>query len=199
VRKLHFILFVLLVGAGHLFGQEHPVDGQDMTDEKRSPLILKADLFMPIWMGRFQYYTFALTAEHPIARRHSIQLTYQDGRTNFVGTNYRVREHASIFIPEYKFFVKKRKQCSGYYAGVSALYLHGRDIGDRRYGTGSWESFSEPYKVLGFGLINGVQLYFFEHLTVDALAGVLLVNDLPDKGYGWYPFPRVALNIGYRF
>lgn len=172
--------------------------------------IIKTDLFWPAITFPWQHYYWTVTFEKMIAKRQSVQLTYMDGRSDFKWSNgsdkfIQHKEWFFLLIPEYKFFISKRKLCSGYYLGASLMYVRDRFTSIYRYaaspGYPAVDQFSTAVSNgYGAGLFNGLQFYFFGRLTLDLQAGAIFYDEYYEgESYGGDFLPRLALNIGYRF
>ena len=158
-----------------------------------------------------------------------MQLTFIEGWTGDSYTGYNVnisntvvlpsvistdKSHAWSLIPEYKFFVSKKKAHTGYYIGAFGYFNYYYD----NYIWGHQQIITNQVNI-GGGISNGVQFYIFKRITIDVLLelGVLSGNPVynnvvitnpyispadlcgcvtqpPIQFYG-----RFAINIGYKF
>lgn len=172
---------------------------------KKTAVIIKTDIAMPIIGLATNFKAGSLTLELGIKRRHSIQLTGLI--TNMVSTEF---QHKTIqIIPAYKYFLSKKKAYKGFYSG---LYLKGSQytsIADHRHF--SERSYLE-YKqnTLGGGLIFGYQNYILKRFVVDILLGFgarQAINTIIIKSENiylgdiksTYADGIIAVNFGYKF
>ncbi|HEX7414399.1 MAG TPA: DUF3575 domain-containing protein [Bacteroidia bacterium] len=179
---------------------------------------------------------FSFSVEKLLGKRHSIQITFIEKWSSVSNTIYNDTAFLSptsyyaipkltivnkanelIIIPEYKYFVSKKKAHTGYYIGAYAFY----------YSQNFNRMFSDASQYIiktgniGAGFSNGVQFYLFKRITVDALLqlGIIMTHSIYEKEivinpppYPTYrdmcgcllgPFvhfyPRLAINIGYKF
>ena len=203
MKKLTLILLLLSFS---VFAQN-----PDST-KKQLGLVIKGDILLPI-IGLFdEGYYCSFTIEKFLKKRHSIQLTYFEFWLNTPDgskSNYRQ------LIPEYKFFVSKKKLCNGYYIGAYGQFLSEKYNFQNNEG-GGWVI--ERYKtiLIGGGICTGVQFYLLKKLTIDVMFGLGIVKPINyyeayfyDGGahplifdktwYAPYYNGRAAINIGYKF
>ncbi len=222
MKKVTPILFLLLSFSA--FAQK-----TDST-KKQLGLVVKGDILMPIYslVNTDHYKIHSFTVEKLFSKRHSLQLTVlsltQNTKSvkeynNITNTN-QMNFSSLAIIPEYKFFVSKKKNHTGYYVGAFAQYLY--DIGKIASTQFIPAGYSFPYypntpavtyydnteiiyQRLAIGLMNGIQYYLFNHLVIDCLVGIGPVGTIVQKGSGTPNtyidplVPRAAINIGYKF
>jgi hypothetical protein len=162
----------------------------------------------------------SFTIEKLLKKRHSLQLTYNDNwYSQTIANNWYNKSTIWSLIPEYKFFVSKKKLCSGYYIGAYGKYSH--DYENNVLNQSGWETNIERYKEvsLGGGISNGVQFYLFKRITIDVLLGIGILKPINynviqvyeydlnngtvittiNKSYRFYYDARLAINIGFKF
>lgn len=198
LRPILVLSFLVCVYCPRCYSQKDTVPD---WRQKQARIIVKTDLFFPLYFSKYKDLIFTLTVEKPIAKRHSLQLTYMGVHTKYLSPGLEERSHSLFIIPEYKFFVSKKRACSGYYVGASALYDHEKDILSFHSSSQGDRNYYSYYNAYGFGLMNGFQYYFFKHLTVDVMAGAIAFVEIDsgDPDEYWDFFPRVAVNLGYKF
>ena len=210
MKKLTLILLLLSLS---VFAQKP--DGT----KKQLGLVIKGDILMPILLiSNANVFIFnnnycSFTLEKLLKKRRSIQLTFFEdwGQWGNPPIPYYIFNKWAL-LPEYKFFVSKKKAHTGYYVGVWGQFMNDKEINQRN-------NIIENYKTvyLGGGISTGVQFYIFKRITIDALIGfgVLkpiyyydtrwnvngIVQQLTfQKDYYTSQFnPRLAINIGYKF
>lgn len=227
-----FLLLIVIAGiAKQSFAQSDTV-------KKQLGLIVKTDILMPfINGGSASLYSydgktlkaFSFTVEKLLKKRHSIQLTFVSfGNYNSIrsyninpyGINQytatetdRITQHAIAITPEYKFFVSKKKNHTGYYLGVSASYMYFINrvawtetipAGVTYYNTTGPATINgihnESNQSIAYGIINGVQYYLYKHLALDLIAEGGLTRQIGLPGFNPSFFAwRLGLNIGYKF
>jgi len=177
---------------------------QDTTKTQTS-LIIKTDIFMPIYSLATNYKAGSLTVEFGVKRRHSLQITGLV--SNLIGTTQQYK--STQIIPAYKYFLSNKKPYTGFYTG---LYIKG----DQLTSISDYRQFSEPsyleYKTtsMGGGLLFGYQNYIKKRIVVDILLGigarqilnreiVKIENITFDVNKKTYLDALFALNIGYKF
>jgi uncharacterized protein DUF3575 len=208
MKKLSLILFLFSVSA---FAQK-----TDST-KKQLGLVVKGDILTPIIGLIVEQGYCSFTIEKLLKKRHSIQLTYFESWLHYPD-NWKL--NLLQLMPEYKFFVSKKKLCSGYYIGAFGQFIHYKEIFENN--PGGNELNVENYKevALGGGISNGVQFYVFKKITIDILLGVGLYKPIyfydiqtynsfngvitrvnfPEQYYNAAQFNfRAAINIGYKF
>jgi len=166
-------------------------------------LVVKRDLysdFLTILKARSdnQYkrtYT-SWSIEKMFLKHHSFQLSFGYGKFQDKYYNYKWFS----LIPEYKYFVSTKHSLTGYYIGAGFKYWQTKSIP-----RSDVQFFEIPINVksanIGVGIINGVQFYLLNRITIDALAGIGYFESSK-----YYDFSiakkldyRVALNFGFRF
>ncbi|MBC7862692.1 MAG: DUF3575 domain-containing protein [Bacteroidia bacterium] len=212
--KSHFITITILFLFCLRPYNSQGISFKNDSTKKKIGLVVKADLLLPAIGIYYKQVEYAFTAEKFFGKHSSFQFTYLDGwqntRRNFSsGGRFTHYWREIIFIPEYKFFLSKKKLHSGYYVGAFAWfdYLHSNTIHSL-----PWEySANDTRKTrIGGGIVNGFQFYLFNHLTFDIIAGAgylqtvkikvveenfTIVGSSPET----YFFPRLAVNLGYKF
>lgn len=172
---------------------------------KKTAIIIKADIAMPIIGLATNFTAGSLTLELGIKRRHSIQLTGLI--TSIVSNEF---QHKTIqIIPAYKYFLSKKKAYTGFYSGLYLKGLQYTSITDHRHFS---ESYYLEYKqnTLGGGLIFGYQNYIMKRLVVDILLGfgarqvinttiIKSENIYLDGIKSTYSDGILAVNVGYKF
>lgn len=209
MKKLTFILFLLSVYA---FAQK-----TDST-KKQIGLVVKGDILLPIINligniqternGNYNYvYYCPFTVEKLLKKRHSIQLSFFKNWTqNLYYAEWNYNQWA--LIPEYKYFISKKKSYTGYYIGSFGEFFSEKVLQ-------SDDALSRGFKTIsiGGGISNGVQFYVFKKITIDILLGVGILKPISNQvlygSYGPSPFDktfyqsyftyRAAINIGYKF
>src|ERR1035437_5820568 len=184
--KRLFIIAFLLFGSSCFANKLEPE--RDIT--KKVNLILKTDVLLPvITLGKSHTGEFSFTVERLFNKRHSFQLTFAsfgNYKRNMqlsygaVTQETNFDEHSIAIIPEYKFFVSKNKNHTGYYIGASAAYLLNAQnnkwaiiipAGVSYNNTMGPATLSYHYKdnlqALAFGIINGFQYYLYNHFVLD--------------------------------
>ena len=131
---------------------------------KKAAFILKADILLPLFaFPDDKYYNIkSLTTEICFAGRHSIQLTalfYKD----------LPEQKMYQIIPEYKYFLNKKKQYYGYYCGAFFNYVNWTFYPRKDYPNTTEIEIDD---IIGGGVIAGYQRYFFKRLTLDFLIGI---------------------------
>ena len=191
-------------------------------------LVVKGDLLFPvISFATPNTAIFSFTAEKLFCKRHSLQLSYFSSSLKsaaFIPVAYSPKEdihqennYTLMIIPEYKFFVSKKKSYSGYYIGSSVAYINYTDkVLNSSFIPSGWTinnikgpktisyQYQDLQQSLAGGIINGVQYYLFNHLVIDFLLGGGVSETIKYKGADpgvnspqlyW----RLAFNVGYRF
>jgi hypothetical protein len=211
--RLVFVLPLFFVG--FRFFSATPIDST--SSKKQISLIIKADLlalgydvFTHKKPAYQKYYSFSI--EKLLGKNHGVQLSYYFAPFSSTGVKW------YVISPEYKFFVSKKKQHTGYYIGANLKYIHyyeksswvaPQSISDTTY-YGKYESYN-----IGAGLINGFQFYLWNRISFDFLAGIGFFAEIKNKQYQpyyllggnhLYGFAfsrnadiRLALNIGFKF
>jgi hypothetical protein len=198
------------------------------SSKKRINLIVKADLILPIYSLLAKAKLFSITVEKLLGSRHSFQLSYlsYSSQTDVTEPNYHepIKSYQNratntfIVIPEYKFFVSRKKRHSGYYAGFFLSYssrvdeFHNKTVVPAGYGI--WNvlgpatiygpDYNQREQDIGGGIINGIQFYVFKKVVVDFLLGLGARKPIKSEGpiYTEYVLKgqiRGAINIGYKF
>ncbi|MHB8261632.1 MAG: DUF3575 domain-containing protein [Bacteroidia bacterium] len=210
-KILPIILLLLSLTA---FGQK-----TDST-KKGIGLIIKTAIFQPTFNGMDYYpititfHAFAVTVEKFFKKQHSIQVTFIEGWRNIIFSpmDYS-RSNTWALIPEYKFFVSKKKAQTGYYIGA---YGYFNFLNNERV-DGAYQGIYKALNI-GGGISNGLQFYLFKRITINVLLeiGVLRtkpafyndveINPIPVCGCVREPAlpafelnSRFAINIGYKF
>jgi len=212
MRKTALVICLLAV-SNCIFSQ------QDTTTKKIN-FIVKADVFLPVLGFIDQRHYGSITFETCFKKRHSIQLTgiigilkNENSRTFGTGESdlWQRKEIRFQFIPEYKYFLKNKKDYKGFYCGAyfkyTYFYLEATDIAnyDPVY---SRTELKQHW--LGAGPIIGYQNYIRKNLVIDILAGfgyryVISNNVIMKVGKDLNssklssPDLRLAINIGYKF
>ncbi len=186
------------------------------STKKQLGLIVKADVLVPIISHLSKLNEFSLTVEKLFKQRHSLQLTYVKSwynKNTFVhnpatesGTD---KNSTYQIIPEYKFFISKKKAHTGYYIGAYAKFIstYEKSISSITSPIIRSDIFEYSMYSISEGVINGFQFYFFNHLTLDVLLGigvreVIEFNQIQGNfgGNSSALFDlRAAINIGYKF
>ena len=119
------------------------------------------------------------------------------------------KRNSYSIIPEYKFFVFRKRKYAGYYIGVYGKYIHeyGKTTKVFLNSNSNINIYEYTDSSIGGGIINGFQLYFFKHLAVDFLFGVGVnevikfkqLQGFTEENYSPQFDYRLALNIGYKF
>lgn len=195
------IIFIFLISTILLTSK---IFAQD-TLSKKNIVIIKTDIAMPVIGLATNFKAGSLTLELGLKHRHSIQLTGLI--TSMVSTEF---QHKTIqIIPAYKYFLSKKRACTGIYSG---LYLKGSQytsINDHRHFS---ENYYLEYKqnTLGGGLLLGYQNYIMKRMVVDFLVGFgarqavnttiiksenISLGDIKNT----YADGIIAMNIGYKF
>ncbi len=197
---------------------------QDSTKTKKLGLIVKADVPLPVADLVFSKVErdMSLTVEKIINRRNSVQVT---GTYHFIKANANSPDSAlanrrNIFqiIPEYKFFILKRKVCSGPYVGAYLKYIRDEEIWDEWTETINYNAYPNTknthffadyyYFKYAIGAITGCQFYIRNRVTFDFLFGVgasktFLVQKVSGENIGTILGSdldgRLAFNVGYKF
>jgi hypothetical protein len=197
---------------------------QNADSTKKINLVLKADILLPaINMGIYHKAEFSFTAEKLFNKRHSFQLTFVsfgNSKTTetrllqgLVSNEHQLITNSIAVIPEYKFFVSKKKNYTGYYIGVSAAYIlqsYKSIVSDNIPAGVSFNNtmgpatlsyhYQDNFQGLAIGIINGFQYYVFKHLVLDFIAGGGIAWVVDSQGFNSSQFIwRLALNVGYRF
>jgi len=224
MKKLTLILLIII---SPLFwrgvGGEAFAQTTDST-KKQLGLVVKTDILLPaITLAKSRTAEFSLTVEKLIKKRHSIQLTFIYFN-NYIRTRSYIIPPSGIeidktttnsiaIIPEYKFFVSKKKNHTGYYIGISAAY--GLQLYRETY-TANIPAGVSYYNGVGpatlsnyrkdndqfyaFGIINGFQYYLYKCLVLDFVAGAGNAADFNQSFRASSQFVwRLGLNIGYKF
>src|ERR1035437_8030078 len=98
------------------------------STKKHLNLIVKGDILLPIFelflssrQNDFLNFYCSFAVEKLLKKRHSMQITYLGSWGHY----YEGWIHNFLqIIPEYKFFVSKKKSHSGYYVGAFGLFEH---------------------------------------------------------------------------
>lgn len=214
IRRFTFYLLFLST----LTNQAKSTDLNIKDSTRKINVVIKGDILTPLAGLISQEKSYSGTLEKLLFRRHSIQFTYLSRQRNFSPTPDSYHHVSDIFnlyqlIPEYKFYVSKRKQYSGYYVGGTLAYSNYNDINTYYLSTSPIVTSVNQVsgQSLGFGLMNGIQFYMFKYLTFDFLAGVglnktlqrQLVQNNTIETYETFYNPkfnyRFAVNIGVKF
>jgi len=188
--------------------------GQKDTSDKKTFFAIKTDLaFLSAYALPAIYnraYISTLTFEKGFSYRHSFQVS-----AGYIGpsqTNIQMWR----LIPEYKIFLKKERNFSGFYVGVYLKYLNQVRLID--YGNKDNKHIVENILSYGAGATFGYQFYIKKHLTFDFLFGLggqytVTHYDVPPDAiliiakptHTFPPLPpkgldgRVSVNFGYKF
>ena len=190
---------------------------------RNTNLIIKTDILLPI-ITASKYHTaeFSFTVERPFNKRHSFQLTiasFGNNKGNYTSQSIVVKtvdqytNHSMAIIPEYKFFVSKKRNYTGYYLGASIAYILNAQKNawseyipagvsyNNTLGPATLYSHNqENANGLAVGIINGFQYDVSEHLVLDFIAGGGIGWDMDTQGFNSSQFVwRLALNVGYKF
>jgi len=174
------------------------------STKKQLGLVVKTDILSPILrlFGDkdlyFDNYVFSFTVEKLLAKRHSVQLTFFESWEQ-QPNDWQLNQWS--LIPEYKFFVSKKKAHTGYYIGAFGQFLN---YNERDYSPeiGNYKTIS-----VGGGISNGVQFYVLKKITIDALLGFGILKPIyvydtygaqQEDYLSTYTF-RSAISIGYKF
>lgn len=202
------------------------IKAQSDSTQKQIGLIVKTDILLPaITLANSHTAEFSLTVEKLFSKRHSIQLSFMSfGNTkpwsytyvtNQTSVTEKIQYNSIAIIPEYKFFVSKKKNYTGYYIGASAAYIQYVEKGtwsDNIPAGVTYKNTTGPATLSGHskyidnglavGIINGVQYYVGKHLVLDFVAGGGIYWDV-NSGTSFSESTqfifRLALNVGYRF
>lgn len=186
--------------------------GQKDTLNKKCLLIVKADI-LSLATNAFGVVNLgSLTIEKGFLNRHSFQLTA--GYSKYINS----KSKSWTLLPEYKFFIDKKKDFKGFYTGVYLRYNNAVSLD--LYSSGSFvdnKYITKKYQSYGGGLTFGYQTYIKKHLTLDFLLGVggryvTRQIDVPAHYYisstsytidnnfpAIFPDVRAAIFLGYKF
>jgi hypothetical protein len=156
---------------------------------KKINFIIKADILIPAF-GLLSDYTMpSLTFETCFHNRHSVQLTgiynyqlFENHQSSFNSNSSR-KVKSFQMIPEYKFYLFKKKKYTGIFAGGFITYLSERVKSESTSDWPPYHTYLDYKKTYAlFGPIIGYQNYFMKHFTLEILVGA---------GY----YKRLSLNV----
>ena len=219
------IKFLLLLVCANIFCVAGTAEMKEDSTHKTG-LVLKGDVMFPLLsLAVKQTAIFSVTTEKLFHNRHSLQLTYVSLslRGSQVVESYPFTEtrqntnYTFEIIPEYKFYVSKKKNYTGYYIGAYLAYINHTDkVLDATFIPSGYKtvtisgpatlytSYKDIQQSMAAGIINGFQYYLFNHLVIDFLVGGGLFETIKYKGvepviYAPQFYWRLAFNVGYKF
>jgi len=207
-KHIFLLIFALFLFA-KLFSQVNTLK------KTNSAFVLKTDILSPIIFNISDYIlpNFSITCEKFIKKRHSIQLTglyaWFDKKSGYKG-----QTKGQIFeiIPDYKFYLSRKKMQKGFYIGAYAKYIRNHTIDEEQgpypYSPMMYLEYIEHETA--FGGLTGYQFYIKKRLVIDFLLGFgraqLYKVDIIKKehiqfsdDYSGYLDAQFAINIGYKF
>jgi hypothetical protein len=184
--------------------------------------VLKTDILEPTIGLMSNYNKFSLTFETCFLNRHSLQLsgTYfsQLFTEEIPSMNHKFSMDASSFqvIPEYRFFIFKKKNFTGLFVGAFYSYLKEHEIHEStNVGWNPDHTYMDLKKTYSIiGPVIGYQNYFKKHITYELSIGAGYIKMLNYKvleainttftnGQEHYSTSncliRTSIKIGYRF
>jgi len=218
-KHIFLLIFAVFLFA-KLFSQN------DTLQKSNSAFVLKTDILLPV-MGLFNIgdflepnkLNFSITSEINFKKRNSLQLTVLNVWPKVKHVGYWPSANTEIFtvnvleiIPEYKFYLSRKKMQKGFYIGAYAKYIRSHTIRE--------EHGPYPYSPMmhleyiehetAFGGLAGYQFYIKKKLVIDFLLGLgraqLFKVDIIKKeytqfsdDYSGYLDAQFAINIGYKF
>jgi Protein of unknown function (DUF3575) len=191
-------ILLLIISNTTLFAQD--------TLKTNASLIIKSDIFLPLYGIARNYKTGSLTLEFLIKRRHSLQLT---GLISSYKSLERQNNSRQIF-PAYKFYLSKKKIQQGFFSGI---YIKGSQlitIFDNRHRNYNPTYLEFRTKSISGGPIIGYQNYFKKRIVFEILLGfgarkvmqqeIIKSGDIGfDSIKSSHTDAILALNIGYKF
>lgn len=201
----------------------HSVYSFSLQDSSRKlSFVLKTDILEPALALLSNANKYSLTIETCFLKRHSFQLsgTYfsQLFEKEIPSLNHKSSMDANSFqlIPEYKFFIFKKKKYSGLFAGVFCSYLKEHEIHESTNVGGNpaytYLDLKKTYSIIG--PIIGYQNYFKKHFAFEFLVGMgymkmLNFQVLKAINSSFTPIQehystlnsllRTSIKVGYRF
>ena len=198
------------------------MEGQDSISRKPIGLIVKADILLPVLAltSKYTEKQASLTIEKTIGKRQSIQLTgiylyykYEEPNVYFSSASFESKR--TLIIPEYKFFILKRKVCSGPYVGSYFTLMYEAAKGNVWHDGVFYPTNTDYYYYYSFslGAITGFQYCIKNRFVFDFLIGFggeRELKNLTTKSNStsinngdfipsWNLDGRFAINIGYKF
>ncbi len=204
MSKKVIISSILLLFFTSVFGQRDTTKRNSLFAIKTNPVLLAFNAFSVEYIG-------SITVEKGFSGRHSFQIT------GTIDKSRRFKSTSWFLTPEYKFFLNRKKNFDGFYAGVYARYQHRTDLDLYSYGSDGSTYITKNYRNYGWGIISGFQTYIKKRLIIDFLlgAGGMIYTrrvsvpsnytgsgamDTADSGYpSIHPSGRILINIGYKF
>lgn len=185
--------------------------GQSDTATKKTFFAIKTDL-VALSANAFNVVNFgSLTMERGFLNRHSFQVT-----TAYLKYIH-LKSRSWSIIPEYKFFMNKKKDFKGFYTGGYLEYENTTSLHTYSSGSAGDKYITYKYHDVGVGLNFGYQTYLKKRLVLDFLVGIAGMNASRQvyfpadyyKEMGSYPvdnnYPitylkeRASINLGYKF
>jgi hypothetical protein len=213
MKKLKALLLIFMTGnCSIIYGQQDTTNNtknfiyKDFKIEKIQFLI-KTDILSIIISAIEGKTAASFTGEICFNHRHSIQFT---GLNKAYSTISR-KDFTVEIIPEYKFFIEKRKSYSGFYAGAylkTTNYSYENELNIDVPQNYTYLEYNMTR--MGGGVICGYQIYIKKHLVIDLLAGygalystdiniIKMVNIKMDNQPKTINDFRLSLNLGYKF
>ena len=206
--KKTILLFAILL----IYVFEQNCFGQDSLANRKTHLIVKGDVFGPI-ASIFNFgKSVSFGAEQLFRDRHSvvISLIYL-GSANQGMQDLRNEFNSTLFDIEYNFFLRKKKQWTGFFTGIHINYnFQYHIVGNQGFPENNqfWGLRFEDYCLAVGGQI-GYKFYIKKVISVDGLVAIgynslLSCNVIENNRYSSYsisnlPDIRAAINIGYKF
>lgn len=185
--------------------------GQSDTATKKTFFAIKTDL-VALSLNAFNVANLgSLTMERGFLNRHSFQVT--TGYVKYI----HLKSRSWSIIPEYKFFMNKKKDFKGFYTGGYLEYENTISLLTYSSGSAGVKYITYKYDHVGVGLNFGYQIYLKKHLVLDFLIGIAGMNAsrqvyVPADYYkeigsysvdNNYPITyikgRASINLGYKF
>jgi hypothetical protein len=182
----------------------------------KQKFIIKTDLFYPVLGLINDIYTGSLSLEYCPVKRQSVQLTTVfakaiSGATLDGSKQTRLNEWSLVILPQYKYYLNKKKCQTGLYTGGYLKYIY-------FFSDTEWQRNNQPYVTdyfkysvndLGGGGIFGYQNYC-RHFVYDFMLGlgyrksfhvsVIRNSSFDEGGISYSGFDAIfSANIGYRF
>lgn len=203
-KREFFAFLILCVLFNSAYAQKDTLNKNGFFAIKTDLIELSFNLFGVVNSG-------ALTIEKGFSNRHSIQLTGRYTKyIHFISQGWEI-------IPEYKYFISKRKNFKGFYTGLYLKYGSETDKDLYESGSNGNKYITKEYQNYGGGGTFGFQTYIRKHLTIDFLLGIgvkyyVRQLNVPSDYYiggasytvdNKYPIThsdsRVSINLGYKF
>ncbi len=204
MSKKVIISSILLLFFTSVFGQRDTTKRNSLFAIKTNPVLLAFNAFSVEYIG-------SITVEKGFSGRHSFQLT------GTINKSRRFKSTSWFLTPEYKLFLNRKKNYSGFYTGVYARYQDRVNLELYSIGIDGSTYIIRKYRNYGGGITLGFQTYIKKRLIIDFLlgAGGMVYTsrvsspsnynggrtiDTIDSGYpSIHPSGRILINIGYKF